>query len=289
VELKADDLAPRYAAILRGCTPFLVTYPGNLPALDLAPFGRKVAKQQLFDPTRLHSRRVIDGLHYLDAFSFGGQEMLMPRWVLFDCGEFPGIVFGFGKPARELGPALRAAYHVEGATHDDVYVPLSMWVAIRCAEDGAWFGHNLSSCNYVPSVAEAGEALPGLGTITKAYGVRLAKISKQYGATQWASNSLGLHLSLGDMQLLNAYTPAHTHEESFTYRIDVDVDRLVAPMRAGWQRESTGGDRVIDADDSQAIRALHDDIEAGGRFRLVRVEARGGSTDTQRLWVETLS
>lgn len=287
MELKPADLAPRYASILEGCTPFLVTYPGNLPALDLAPFGRPIAREQLFDPTRLHSRRVIDGLHYLDAFSFGGQEMLMPRWVLFDCGEFPGIVFGFGRPARELGAELRDAYHVGESIHDDVYVPLSMWVAIRCAEDGAWFGHNLSSCNYVPKVIEAGLSLPGLGTITKIFGMRVAKIVKQYGATQWASNSLGLHLSLGDMNLLNAFTPAHTHEESFTYRIDVDWDRLVAPMRPGWRRDNTGGDRIIDADDPKAIRSLHDDIEAGGRFRLVRVEARGGSTDTQRLWVQT--
>lgn len=289
MELKPEELSPRYGAIVRDCTPFLVTYPGNLPALDLAPFGRRIAPEQLFDPTRLRSRHVIDGLHYLDAFSFGGQEMLMPRWVLFDCGEFPGIVFGFGRPARELGPELRRAYHVDEAIHDDVYVPLSMWVAIRCAEDGAWFGHNLSSCNYVPSVAEGGEALPGLGTVTKVYGVRLARVVKQYGATQWASNSLGLHLSLGDMHLLNAFTPAHTHEESFTYRIDVDADRLVAPLRPGWKRDTTGGDRIVDADDPAAIRALHDDIEAGGKFRLVRVEARGGSTDTQRLWVETRS
>ncbi len=288
MELTPEDLSPRHAAIVRACTPYLVTYPGNLPALDVAPLGAPIAPERRFDPTRLSSRRVVDGLHHLDAFSFGGQEMLMPRWVLFDCGEFPGIVFGFGRPARELGPALRAAYHVESAADDDVYVPLSMWVAIRCAEDGAWFGHNLSSCNYAPRVAAAGEALPGLGTVTKAYGVCVAKATKQYGATQWASNSLALHLSLGDMVLLNAFTPAHTHEESFTYRIDVDWARLVAPMRPGFVRDAKGGDRYVDADDAAAIRRLHDDIERGGRFRLVRVEARGGSTETQRLWVQTL-
>lgn len=285
MELSPGELAPRYAAILRDCVPFLVTYPGNHAALDLAPLGLQLQPQHVYDPTRLSSRHVVDGLHYLDAFSFGGQEMLMPRWVLFDCGEFPGIVFGFGRHARDLGPDLRKAYRVDAAEHDDVFVPLSMWVAIRCAEDGAWFGHNLSSCNYVTST----EALPGMGTITKIYGMRLARLVKQYGATQWASNSLGLHLSLGDMKLLNAYTPAHTHVESFTYRIDVDWDRLVAPLRLGWRRETSGGDRHVDADDGAAIQALHHDIERGGRFRLVRVEARGGSTETQRLWIETLS
>src|SRR5690606_30679528 len=166
--------------ILDTCEPYLVTYPGNHGALDLRPFGLALAAERIYDPTALRSREVIDGLHHLDAFSFGGQEMLMPRWVLFDCGEFPGIVFGFGRRARDLGPELRRAYHVTAAEHDDVFVPLSMWVAIRCAEAGAWFGHNLSSANYVPQP----EPLSGLGTITKCYGVALARAVKQYGATQ---------------------------------------------------------------------------------------------------------
>lgn len=284
MDLKPDDLSDRYAAILRSCSPFLVTYPGNLRSLDLEPFGLKIPDEHVYDPTRLHSRHVIDGLHHLDAFSFGGQEMLMPRWVLFDCGEFPGIVFGFGKPAHQLGPDLRKAYRVDLPEFDDVFVPLSMWVAIRCAEDDAWFGHNLSSCNYVTST----EALHGMGTITKIYAVRVARIKKQYGATQWTSNSLNLHLSLGDMLLLNAFTPAHTHPETFTYRIDVDWKRLTAPIRPGWQRVKDGGDRFVTADDPASIRQLHDEIEAGGKFRLVRVEPRGEATGSQRLWLETL-
>ncbi len=285
MDLKPDALAPRYADILRDCQPYLVTYPANHGALDLAPFGLRLAPEHVYDPTRLSSRHVIDGLHHLDAFSFGGQEMLMPRWVLFDCGEFPGIVFGFGRPARELGPDLRKAYRVETSEHDDTFVPLSMWVAIRCAQDGAWFGHNLSSCNYVTST----EALPGIGTITKSYAMRLARAVQQYGATQWTSSSLNLHLSLGDMLLLNAYTPAHTHPDTFTYRIDVDWARLVAPLHPGWQRERDGGDRAIDVDDPASIRGLHDDIEAGARYRLVRVEKRGEGPQSQRLWVQSLT
>lgn len=281
MELKREDLAPRYQHILDTCEPYLVTYPGNHGALDLRPFGLELRPERIFDPTRLRSRAVIDGLHHLDAFSFGGQEMLMPRWVLFDCGEFPGIVFGFGRRAADLGPELRGAYHVAGAEQDDVFVPLSMWVAIRCAEEGAWFGHNLSSSNYVPQP----EPLSGLGTITKSYGVKLARAVKQYGATQWASNSIALHLALGEMNLLNAYTPAHTHVESFTYRIDATDERVSAPLRPGWRRPTEGGDRHVDADDSAAIRALQDEIEQGARLRLHRVESRPGRA--QRLWLVT--
>jgi hypothetical protein len=279
VELKRDELAPKYQHIVDTCEPYLVTYPGNHGALELRPFGLPIARERLYDPTTLRSRTVIDGLHYLDAFSFGGQEMLMPRWVLFDCGEFPGIVFGFGRRAVALGPELRRAYHVEDPESDDTFVPLSMWVAIRCAEDGAWFGHNLSSSNYVPQA----ESFPGLGLVTKAYGMRLARIVKQYGATQWSSGSIGLHMALGEMNLLNAYTPAHTHVETFTYRIDVTAERVSAPLRPSWHRPTEGGDRSIDSDDPAAIRALHAEIEAGARYRLHRVEAR--ATAAQRLWL----
>jgi hypothetical protein len=283
VELSALNLAPRYRAILEACEPFVVTYPGNHGALDLEPFGLRIPPERIYDPTRLHSRGVVDCLHHLDGFSFGGQEMLMPRWVLFDCGEFPGIVFGFGQRAEKLSEGLRRAYDVVAPERDDEFVPLSMWVAIRCAEEGAWFGHNLSSSNYTAKA----RPLPGLGTLTKVFGVRLAGVKRQYGATQWSSTSLNIHLALGSMELLGAYTPAHTHAETFTYRIDVEDQRLVAPLAPDWRRETEGGDRHVDADDPGAIRELHGEIEAGRRFRLVRVESRANVG--QRLWLETLN
>ncbi len=279
MDLKPGDLQPKYRRILDTCEPYLVTYPGNHSALDLAPFGLKIAPERLYDPTSLRSREVIDGLHHLDAFSFGGQEMLMPRWVLFDCGEFPGIVFGFGRKAADLGDELRRAYDVIGPSYNDVFVPLSMWVAIRCAEDGAWFGHNLSSSNYVAQT----DPLSGLGTITKSYGVKLARVRRQYGATQWASNSIALHMALGEMNLLNAYTPAHTHVETFTYRIDVTDDRVSAPLLPGWRRPHEGGDRYLDSDDPGAIRSLQDELEQGARLVLHRIEPKPGHA--QRLWL----
>ena len=275
-----ESLDPRYQAILDGCEPYLVTYPGNLKALDLAPFGVATPEARIYDPTTLRSRTVIDCLHHLDAFSFGGQDMLMPRWVLFDCGEFPGIVYGFGKVARDLDDEVRAAYHVTGKEHDDSFVPLSMWVALRCAEEGAWFGHNLSSANLVATQ----NPFPGLATITKAFAVRLTRATRQYGATQWSSKSLNIHLSLGVMRLLCAYTPAHTHPETFAYRIDVDAESLLAPLRPGWKRPDAGGDRHLDAGDSVAIRTLHDEIEAGGAWSLLRVERRPKAP--QRLWLQ---
>ena len=272
MELKLAELAANYQAILKSCEPYLVSYPANYAALDLAPFGFAVKSERLYTATTLASRRVIDGLHLLDAATFGEQEMLMPRWVLFDCGEFPGIVFGFGKRARELSAAMRARYRVSEPGDDETFVPLSMWVAIRCAEDGAWFGHNLSSANVM---AEPTDALGGLATLTKIFGVRLARATKQYGATQWDSASIGLHLRLGDMHLLSAYTPAHTHPETLAYRVDVDEDELVRSLRPGYRASSATGERVLAADDVGALRRLQDDLERGEAWTLVRAEPKG--------------
>ena len=72
--LFAHQLQPKYQHIVDTCEPYLVSYPGNHGALDLRPFGLPVAFERLYDPTTLRSRRVVDGLHYLDAFSFGGEN-----------------------------------------------------------------------------------------------------------------------------------------------------------------------------------------------------------------------
>jgi hypothetical protein len=265
--VRIDDLAPRYRAILATTESFLVTHPANWSALDLAPLGVAIPAERRLSPTSLRSREVIDGLHHLDAATFGDQQMLMPRWVLFDCGAFPGIVYGFGRRAAELSATVRARYKV--LDRDDVFVPLSMWVAIRAAEEGAWFGHNLSSAN---PLLDDDARLPGLGTLTKALGLAVARARAQYGATQWRSPSLALHLRFGDMALLSAFTPAHTHAETLCYRIDVDVARLEGCLGAGWRRPRVEGERLLDAADSAGIRALHDEIEAGACIRLVRAE-----------------
>jgi hypothetical protein len=273
-----DALAPAYAALVARTEPFLVSYPSNWPELDLAPFGLAIPEARRYTATSLRSRTLVDGLHALDAATFGGQEMLMPRWVLFDCGELPGIVFGLGRRAVELPEPVRRHYGLRGSAHDETFVPLSMWVAIRCAEPGAWLGHNLSSANLLL----AGEgALPGLATLTKVLGVKLTRARRQYGATQWSSRSIGLHLRLGPMELLCAYTPAHTHPETFAYRIEVSDEALLASLRPGWHAPEPAGERVLDADDAGGIRRLHDDIERGERWQLVAAERREGTA--QRL------
>lgn len=266
--------------ILETCEPFLISYRDNWGAFDLNPFGVEIPKENLFDPTTLRSKHVVDGLHHLDSFTFGDQDMLMPRWVLFDCGSFPGVVFGFGRRAKNLDAATREAYHVAQGSDDDVFVPLSMWVAIRCAQEGAWFGHNLSSANLI---LPKEHALPSLATMTKAFGIVVAKASVQYGATQWDSSSLNVHLSMGEMEILNAVTPAHTHHYSFTYRIPVDIERLTRVLKPDWQRPQSQGDRTVMSNDLDSLESLHRQFEEGLQATLTGVDKK--EDGVQQLWL----
>jgi len=269
MDLTKEPINPRYLRTLNSCEPYLISYPANWPFLDLAPFGIEIPKERRYTATSLESQDVITGLHHLDRVTFGGQDMLMPRWVLFDCGEFPGVVFGLGRRASELPDYARIAYRC--ADRPDTFVPLSMWVAIRCAEEGAWFGHNLSSANLI---LKGDDGLAGLALMTKTLAVKLTRGTKQYGATQWSSGSIGLHLRLGPMEVLSAYTPAHTHAETFAYLIEVDDAQLTGSLMSGWQPEHIDGERVLAADDHAGIRALHHELEAGARWQLVRAERR---------------
>lgn len=266
MDLTSADLAVSYRAILDQCEPFLITYPANRSALNLAPYGITISEERLYTATSLRSRDVVDGLHALDAATFGDKDMRMPRWVLFDCGEFPGIVFGFGRRARELSSDLRTKY---GVDDDETFVPLSMWVAIRCAEEGAWFGHNLSSVNVM---ASADDTLKGLATLTKAVGVKVTRATKQYGATQWSSPSIGLHLKLGEMHLLSAYTPAHTHPETLAYRVDVDHAATLARLSEGARPRPRTGERIVAADDRAELERLQRELERGDAWILTRAE-----------------
>ncbi len=282
MELKLEDIAPRFRGVLERCEPFLISYPKNYAALDLAPFGYPIREEHRYTATTLRSRDVVDGLHRLDAATFGDQDMLMPRWVMFDCGEFPGVVFGFGCRADALPAYAREVY--QATERDDQFVPLSMWVAIRCAEEGAWFGHNLSSANVV---LHGDDVLSGLAILTKIFGVRVTRATRQYGATQWTSASIGLHGRLGAMEVLSAFTPAHTHPETFAYLLEVDEQTLVSSLRPDWKAPAGEGDEVLVADDSAAIRALHDAIEGGARYQILRVE-RGAGDAASRIHLRRL-
>jgi len=79
--------------------------------------------------------------------------------------------------------------------------------------------------------------LAGMGGLTKAFGIALGRVKRQYGATQWDSTSL----------------------------------------RPGWKRPIPTPTRSFHWQDQAAIRALHARIEAGERLSLIDVTNPGPS------------
>jgi hypothetical protein len=190
--------------------------------------------------------------------------MPMPRWVFFDGAELPGGIVGFGADVTELQPATRQLLRVEPGYQG--MVPLSMFIAIPTHEAGVWMAHNLASM--APQVPD--EGLDGLGGLTKAYGLGVYRAKRQIGATQWNSSALSIHTRLGPLELLSAWTPAHSEPWTLTYGVDVTEARLLNLARDPAGAVATPSpDLWVDSEDHALQRDLQARIESGERYQIV--------------------
>jgi hypothetical protein len=148
-----------------------------------------------------------------------------------------------------------------------------MFIAIPSADRSTWVGHNLASlAGRLP-----GEELSGLAGLTKAVALALFRCRRQVGATQWDSVALYVHTRMGPLDLLTAWTPAHSMPWTITYRVDLDPASLRHLARdPGGRVESPAPDFWIASHDHTAMRALQARIEQGERLRIVgRPESLG--------------
>ncbi|MBE7485792.1 MAG: hypothetical protein HS104_38200 [Polyangiaceae bacterium] len=258
------QLEPKNRALLARLRPFVVAITEHQSAFDCAAFGLEIQERDRMDPLRVASAPFLELLRRLDAATFGPEGMPMPRWVFFDGAELPGGIVGFGADVAELQPNTRELLRVEAGYHG--LVPLSMFIAIPTHERGVWMAHNLASmAPQVPS-----EGLDGLGGLTKAYGLGVYRAARQIGATQWNSSALSIHTRLGPLELLSAWTPAHSEPWTLTYGVDVAEARLLNLARdpAG-AVETPPPDLWVDSEDHALQRELQARIEAGERFQIV--------------------
>ncbi len=261
------SFAIKGAQLLDELVPYLVATPANLRHLNLAPFGLPVAAEHVIDPLRMQSAQFLDLLHKLDGLTFGPEGMPMPKWVFYDCSELPGAIYGLARPAARVWPKVKQLFAIP-----DTYtglVPVSMYVAIPMPQRGVWFGHNLSSLAPVFRRLQLLDDLDlaGLGALTKGLALKCFGVEQFWGATQWQSKALYIHVKFGPLLLETAYTPAHSDHETLTYGFAVTEEALRASM----------GDPTIvlprpdasfwvESTDVAAMIALQDRIEAGGRF-----------------------
>ncbi len=255
-------------AALRVCRPYVVAPRSHWDDLDLEPLGVRVPDSLRIDPTRLASERFITWIERLDAQTFGPQAMAMPRWVFYDCSEWPSALFGLAARPDAVSPALREVFGVSQG--ERVWIPITLHVAIPTVHPGEFFEHNVGSLGHAIGIR-------GLGTYTKAIGCRLLRARSLVGAAQWTGKALGMHLRFGPLELLTAYTPAHSYPRTLTYRHATDLDTLarVVSGEPAPEREAT---RKIKIED-RSLKALQRQIEKGrGRYVLAGrlIETRSG-------------
>jgi hypothetical protein len=250
--MPAITFAEPLRAALRFCRPYIVAPRSHWDDLDLAPLGVLVPESLRFDPTRLSSERFITWIERLDAQTFGPQAMAMPRWVFYDCSEWPSALFGLAARPADISPALREVFGVAPA--DRVWVPVTLHVAIPTVHPGEFFEHNVGSLGHEIGIG-------GLGTFTKALGCRLLRARSLVGAAQWTGKALGMHLRFGPLELITAYTPAHSYPRTLTYRHATDLETLTRVARGlpAPELEPTRKIRI----DEKSLRTLQRRIEKG--------------------------
>ncbi len=253
----------RFARILERCSPYLVASPlGAAAELRPLPFGLQVPDEHRFDPHVVSSGPFLGVLQRLDELTFGPVGMPMPKWVFYDCAEVPGGIFGFGLPTAEVPEWVRRALRVE-ADYDGL-VPLSMLVTIPMLAPGAWHTYTLCSINEVAP----GAAPAGLRLFTCAAGLAAVGTTTSYGATQWRSSKLYAQTRFGPLELLTAWTPAHSDPQTLTFRVDITPERIDRALSGAPIRPPAGAGplRMIDCDDTAALRSLQTEIEAGASY-----------------------
>ena len=268
------DFTLRNPALLEHFEPYLVATPFNLPHLQLRPFGAPAPT--IIDPLRLESEVFLRLLHRLDGLTFGPEGMPMPRWVFFDCSEMPGAIYGLAIAAEKLWPKAHELFRVPDGYRG--LVPVSMYVAIPMHRKNMWFGHNLSSLAPVfEQHAVTDLDLRGLGSLTKGLALKCFGVERFWGATQWLSKALHIHVKFGALDLQTAYTPAHSEHETLTYGFEVTDAKLRASMGdSSVSLARPAPDFWLDGHDVAGMIALQDRIEAGQRFVIPAAPRRHG-------------
>lgn len=253
----------RNDSILRRFEPFLVTAPWSLDHFDLRPFDVPIPDDNVILSTGIESRHFLDRLQTLDTLTFGPEGMPMPRWLFYEASGLPGAIFGFACRAEALTAPLAARLELDEEFKG--LMPLSMYIAVPAGAPDVWFGHNLASLNRVLPELE----LRGLGSMTKAMALKVFRCRRQLGATQWDSAAVSLHSRFGPLELLTAWTPAHTEPGTLTYRIepgDTGLRRALGDPEADVAFPEA--ELEIATGDVDAMQRLQMRIEAGERFAI---------------------
>lgn len=261
-----------YGPILQDCEPFLIANPWIVPDLNLKPLGVEIPPANLLHPQERRHGPFLSMLQLLDKLTFGPFGMEMPSWVFYDCAVMPGAVFGMAIRAHKLEEWAREAMGVP--PEYDGLVPVSQFIAIpmlagfahQAQVSHTWLLYTLESLNQVsPGIAPA-----GILKLTLALGLQVFPIQTLYGTTQWRSPKLKIYADLGPLELVTAYTPAHSLPRTLSFKIqlrEMNRQTLLASPRV--HPGAPPPNTLLDVDDVDALKSLQKQLEAGTQVQVV--------------------
>jgi hypothetical protein len=263
-----------FLAILDQCEPFLIANAGIAGDLNLSPGGITIPPANIFNPQHRRHAEFLAMLQLVDSLTFGPFGMDMPGWVFYDCAVMPGAVFGLAIRASRLEEWAREAMKVPDSY--DGLVPISQFIAIPVLSGfkgksdtqppGTWLLYTLESLNQVsPGIAPHGTL-----KLTFALGLQVFPIEELYGISQWRSPKLDTYVDLSPLQLLSAWTPAHSLPRTLSFRMPATTMRtetLLLSTRV--HPDAPPPNRFLDADDAGQLKALQRDLEEGQEVWLV--------------------
>lgn len=211
------NISQKYLQVVDELTPYIFSYKENLSTFNLKNFAKKEFIH--FDPFNEESLTFFNKLKVLDSSSFGESGMGMDNWVFLDCAIMPSAVIGFATHSSKANDEILKKYNCH--KNDDIFIPLSMFIAIPMAKKDFWFAHNLSSSNSFLKTR-----YKGLGLLTKALGLNTFKIKNLMGATQWDNSSLYVHTKLAPLKIESVKTPIHSHPKSLIYSCEVTTKNI---------------------------------------------------------------
>ena len=77
-----------------------------------------------------------------------------------------------------------------------------------------------------------------------------------------------IHLQIGNMQLMSAYTPAHTIKRTLCYQSHINNDFLIQAL-SGRPRKAATWDMAIPTDDENFCLNLQRQVEEGLKIELI--------------------
>ena len=261
-----NPLFAHFQRAFEDCSPYLLATKHNQPFFEMSPLGISIAKRGLIlDPQKRANESFLHLVQELDKITFGPLEMTMPKWVSYDAGIMPSGIFGFCAQAPKLEQWVKRAL----AVPEDYIgqVPLTQLIAIPTPEKGAWYLHTISSINQVCM----GAAAPAnLILLTLCLAVRVFRMQRLYGASQWRSSRLNMYVSLGPLEILTAYTYNHSVQKTVTWCLDIQRPLVEAALiNDGASTIAPPATHMIDVDDVEQLKFIQKEIEQGVKYHIV--------------------